>query len=361
MRKLAILLCLIRLAAFAQAPSGTLPQKNLVPNGSFENFRRSSGNIRSAIPWTDKGSVDFYQKPLTNDTTVQKGGLSGYSYGGMRFRKHYKEFLQVKLSEPLHRGTTYELTLHLRLAFWSNAALRSFGILFSKGGYTKQSDAVKSYMIDTVLEKGGLSKGFQWFVIRGTYKAGGGEKFITIGNFTADVKKDMLRRGFGLGPKEAYYFIDDVQLVKLRQEEEKVEVVIVGPDYRRQAEDSVLPVKKDIRVGETVALNNLFFENGHHYLLPESYVELNKLAQYLYRHPGLEIRINGYSDNSGLKFRNQKISELRAREVFEYLIKKGVQNKMYFKGYGSAHPIADNDTEAGRAKNRRVEFEIVKK
>ena len=55
------------------------------------------------------------------------------------------------------------------------------------------------------------------------------------------------------------------------------------------------------------------------------------------------------------------MSELRAREVFEYLIKKGVQNKMYFKGFGSSQPVASNDTDEGKAKNRRVEFQIIKK
>ncbi len=90
------------------------------------------------------------------------------------------------------------------------------------------------------------------------------------------------------------------------------------------------------------------------------YSELNKLAQYLLRNPHMEVQINGHSDNVGSKSKNQKISEQRAREVFEYLIKKGVQNKMYFKGFGSSMPIASNDDDIGRAKNRRVEFEIIK-
>ena len=107
-------------------------------------------------------------------------------------------------------------------------------------------------------------------------------------------------------------------------------------------------------------LKNIFFENARYYLLPESYSELNKLAQYLLRNPQMEVQINGHSDNVGSKNKNQKISEQRAREVFEYLIKKGVQNKMYFKGYGSLLPIASNDNDIDRAKNRRVEFEIIK-
>ncbi len=347
----------------AQLGEEPKPEKNLVPNGSFENFRRKSGNIRQAIPWQDKGTVDFYQNPLSNDTTAQKGAYSGYCYAGMRFQKKYTEFMQVKLAEMLRRGTVYEFSMQVRLAFWSNAALRSFGVLFSKGGYGKQADAVKSSMIDTVSRKGGLEKGHQWFTIKGYYKADGGEKYITIGDFAPEVKKDLVRINplHFLSFREAYYFVDDIRLVKAKQFEEKVEVVIVGPNYRNAAEDSALQVKKDIKVGEKVVLNNIFFDNGRYYLLPESYAELNRLAQYLVNNPGVEIRINGHSDNSGLRFKNQKISELRAREVFEYLIKKGVQNKMYFKGFGSAQPVADNETEAGRAKNRRVEFEIIKK
>ena len=121
-----------------------------------------------------------------------------------------------------------------------------------------------------------------------------------------------------------------------------------------------IEVKKDIKVGEKVSLKNIHFEKGHSYITPESYVELNKLVQYMLRHPGIEIRINGHSDNTGLEFKNQRISEQRARAVFEYLIGKGVQNKMYFKGFGSKQAIADNNTEEGKAKNRRVEFEVVK-
>jgi outer membrane protein OmpA-like peptidoglycan-associated protein len=126
-------------------------------------------------------------------------------------------------------------------------------------------------------------------------------------------------------------------------------------------EDSTLAVSNDVKVGDKIEIKNIFFDNGRHYLLPESYLELNKLVKYLIKNPTIEIQIIGHSDNSGIKFKNQKMSELRAREVFEYLIKKGVQNKLYFKGMGSEQPIADNKTDEGKAKNRRVEFQIIKK
>ena len=335
-------------------------QKNLVPNGSFENYRKKSGSIKQAIPWSQIASVDYYQSPLTNDTTSQKGAKSGDCYIGLRFQKKYKEFAQVKLADALHRGTIYEFEMFIKLAFWSNASLKSFGALFSKTGYKSQGDALKEALIDSVCKKGGFINGYQWFKISGKYQADGGEKYLTIGNFAPNVKKDMIKIDkFKFGFKEAYYFVDDISLIKAKEIVEKVKVEIVG-SFNINEEDSVLLVKNNIKVGEKVALKNIFFENGKSYILPESFSELNKLAQYLIRNPSMEVQINGHSDNSGSRLKNQKLSEQRAREVFEYLIKKGTQNKMYFKGYGSSLPIASNETDEGKAKNRRVEFEIIK-
>jgi OOP family OmpA-OmpF porin len=148
--------------------------------------------------------------------------------------------------------------------------------------------------------------------------------------------------------------------MKAPQFEEKIAVERVGPDYFQNWADSSLSVKPDIHVGDKVPLNNISFVNGKTYLSPESSNELNKLAVWLLRHPGAEIQINGHSDNTGLAFRNQKVSELRARAVFDYLISNGVQNKIYFRGFGSSRPHSSNDTEEGRSLNRRVEFEIIK-
>ena len=357
--KKAYIFLLLLVSGLVFAQTSTEIVKNLVPNGSFENYRKKSGSIKQAIPWQQIASVDFYQEPISNDTSRFKGARTGSCYAGLRFQKKYKEFVQVKFAEPLHRGTTYEYEMYVRLAFWSNASLKSFGALFTKIGYKSQGDVVRSALIDSVSKKGSFINGYQWFKISGKYIADGGEKYLTIGNFAPNVKKDMVRMNvFKFGFKEAYYFIDDISLIKAKEPIEKVKVEIVGSFNAEQ--DSVLEVKKDVKVGEKIALKNIFFENGRYYLLPESYSELNKLAQYLLRNPHMEVQINGHSDNVGSKNKNQKISEQRAREVFEYLIKKGVQNKMYFKGYGSLMPIASNDNDIDRAKNRRVEFEIIK-
>jgi len=365
--KMRVLLLLILVSGCIRDSAQTIKDlrgyRNLVPNSSFENYRKRSSDIRKAPPWMSIETVDYYQQPLANDTTVDKGAFAGDCYGGFRFRKKYREFLQVRLVESLHRGTTYEFSMQLPLAFWSSTMLRSFGVLFSKGGYRGAGDISKGSMVDTVCLEGGLFNAYRWFMVKGYYKADGGEKFITIGNFSPLIKKDMIRMDItNFSAREAYYFIDEVRLVKARQFEEKVNVERIGPDYSATwEEDSALKVREDIRVGETVQLNNIFFDNNRFYLLPESYQELNKLAYYLIRHPDIEISINGHSTDDALGFLNQRMSELRAREVFEYLIRKGVQNKMYFKGLGSTQPKAEASDDEGRALNRRVEFEIIKK
>ncbi|MEI8136696.1 MAG: hypothetical protein WCH21_05135, partial [Bacteroidota bacterium] len=262
---LLLLLVCVSFSAISQTIIVVKPEKNIVPNGSFENYRRKSNNLKQSVPWKPIATIDYYFNPLDNDTTAQKGAYSGECYTGFRFRKRYKEFAQVKLAEALHRGTVYEFSMHIKLAFWSNAILKSFGVLFSKAGYNKQADAIKANMIDTICKKGGLFKAHEWFTIKGYYKADGGEKYITIGNFSQKIKKEMVRLNlFKVGFKESYYFVDDIKLIRSKEFEEKIDIEIVGPNYREPIQDSTLQVNKDIKVGDKVGLNNIFFDNGRY-------------------------------------------------------------------------------------------------
>ncbi|HPQ08903.1 MAG TPA: OmpA family protein [Bacteroidia bacterium] len=345
-----------------------LTNKNLVPNGSFENYKKKSSSIKSAVPWTQIASVDFYQSPLQNDTTKEKGAFDGECYIGLRFQKHYKEFAQVKLVEPLKYKHLYYFEMQVRLAYWSNAVLKSFGVLFTKTGYKNQKDVDKVFMIDTTNVKSGLHNNYRWFKISGYYKAYGGEKYLTIGNFSAEIKKDLIRLNFFrygfrvFGFMEAYYFVDNVKLIPVQETEEPIEVEIVGSVYveKNHHQDSVKSVKENLSTGDKIILKNIYFDEGKSHLLPDSYQELNKVAKYLIQHPNWVVQINGHSDNTGSKRKNMKLSEERAKQVFLYLIEKGVQNKMYFKGFGDTMPIGDNATMEGRIKNRRVEIEILK-
>ena len=118
-----------------------------------------------------------------------------------------------------------------------------------------------------------------------------------------------------------------------------------------------------IEVGETVKLNNVFFDPGLSTLKPESFGELNHLAAMMRHNPTIEIELEGHTDNQGSSQNVlQKLSEDRIAAVKEYLVQHGVlADRIAGFGYGANRPVAPSDTEENRLKNRRVEFKIVKK
>ena len=117
--------------------------------------------------------------------------------------------------------------------------------------------------------------------------------------------------------------------------------------------DAIAPVSKPI------ALRNVFFETGSAALLPSSAAELDRLASLLTEVPTLRIQIYGHTDNVGDDGSNLKLSEARAKSVYDYLAAKNVAaDRLKFKGYGEAQPIETNDTPEGRSRNRRTEFVV---
>ena len=117
---------------------------------------------------------------------------------------------------------------------------------------------------------------------------------------------------------------------------------------------------KRINVGATEVLNNVFFEKGSADLKEESKIELEKLTRLIKDNPGLRVQINGHTDNIGTPEFNMELSEKRAEAVYAFLVKKHVHKyRLEYKGFGETKPVATNDTEAGRAKNRRTELEVL--
>jgi outer membrane protein OmpA-like peptidoglycan-associated protein len=115
-----------------------------------------------------------------------------------------------------------------------------------------------------------------------------------------------------------------------------------------------------IEAGSTITLNNLFFATGKNILLPESYAELNRLAELMEANSSMKVEIAGHTDNVGGDAPNQELSQDRADAVRFYLLSKGISSiRLRAKGYGKVRPVAPNTTEDGKAQNRRVEFVIL--
>ena len=123
--------------------------------------------------------------------------------------------------------------------------------------------------------------------------------------------------------------------------------------------DSILVGLTRIAKGNSITLNNLYFDYDSDKILPTSYAEIERLSLFLKRNKQICIEIIGHTDNQGSKSYNLDLSQRRAKALMDALIKKGIAaNRLTSKGMGSESPIATNDTEEGRAQNRRVEILI---
>lgn len=124
-------------------------------------------------------------------------------------------------------------------------------------------------------------------------------------------------------------------------------------------------IRKDIglekyKAGTVIILRNIFFDFDKATLRPESKAELERIYQILIENPRMRIRIAGHTDSMGSDEYNQKLSENRAKAVYEYLIQRGISaDRLSYIGYGESRPIDTNDTDEGRQNNRRVEIEIL--
>lgn len=108
-----------------------------------------------------------------------------------------------------------------------------------------------------------------------------------------------------------------------------------------------------------IAMRAVQFETGKSVLKSESYTILKQIASILSRYPDYNLAIQGHTDNTGSAVANQELSEKRAKACYEYLITQGIESsRMSHAGYGESRPVADNNTENGKALNRRVEFNL---
>lgn len=126
--------------------------------------------------------------------------------------------------------------------------------------------------------------------------------------------------------------------------------------------EEITEVAPTLEVGEEIALPNVFFETGKYRLLELSRVELDKVVEMMRQHPSMHIELGGHTDNVGNAEANQKLSEQRAKAVYDYLVSQGVaQSRLSYVGYGQSRPVASNDTEDGRQQNRRTAFIVKEK
>lgn len=384
-----VLLFLQNIFIFAQK------QKNLIPNGSFEVYQECPDEygwfrIGGVAHWKATPpdcTPDYFHECSSkfspqNNTCGKIIPQEGKGFLGLIIRVghspiqstdelFYREHVQVRLKEPLKHRNRYIFTMHLSLAEYACYAVSKIGVLFTKNPIliNDKFSAKPQIELNFIDTKG------SWVKVTDTLVAEGGEEYLTLGEFASFSKKDIRKVDENPAYEKmfsyhrAYYFFDNLSLHWLDVLPEPLLGEPPIPPFKLTA-PAFTGIEKPWQLEPTefgylepnkpIVLNNVLFEFGKSVLLEESKYELNKLVRIMNEFKDIHIVISGHTDEIGEPMKNLKLSEDRAKAVYDYLISQGITEKrLYYTGYGSSKPLSSNKTAEGRKKNRRVEFYVV--
>ena len=371
-------------------------ENNLVLNPSFESIDgklKKLTQIYIAKDWDSPTALkaDLFSSSISGDIAVPKNiygkefakdgqnyaGILAYSYNN----KKPRTYLQTKLVKPLASGLEYCVTIHVSLADLSKYAIDNIGIHFSDEQITldKKGDIIfnnKSELSAVVSnEKSKIYKArYKWETICGIYQSDGKERYITIGNFfnNKDTKYEKLTKidSFpGTQLAEAYYYIDKVE-VKLVEDPNSCNC----NDAAKKKRESVI-YHLDVDVDESLPIsiklkkNAIYFDVETYNLDPMFDNNLNYVINLLKDNPDLKLQLNGHIDNLekvAIKDdpENKELINLgnyRSKSVKDFLTKNGISsNRLSAQDLGSDQPASRGTSPFSLAKNRRVEFIILK-
>jgi outer membrane protein OmpA-like peptidoglycan-associated protein len=135
------------------------------------------------------------------------------------------------------------------------------------------------------------------------------------------------------------------------------QTIVTEQEMKQEVTADASSLVNEIKQSGHVAVYGIRFEPGRAAILPDSEGVLNEIVKLLQHNPDLKLRVEGHTDNQGDAAANQMLSEKRAQAVVVWLAGHGVAaGRLSAKGFGQSKPIADNTSDDGRAKNRRVEL-----
>lgn len=365
---------------------------NLVDNGSFESITgkgpKKLGGIESATSWTSAtgakadlfvanktipeidGANNIYGSETAHDGS-NFAGIMVYSQGN----KLPRTYITQKLSSPLKKGETYCVKFYISLADNSKFASNNIAAHFSKKDLTvaeKKSIIDKPHVRD--VQNRIFSGTYSWERVCGTFIAEGGEKFITIGNFTMteDTKIDKLKKPAGNNSPQiagAYYFIDNVSVQELYEEER----CDCGSDNYEEIGSSLIYSKSDfikesMSMDEKLSASTIYFGFGRDMITGASIRDLDRIAKWMKDNPAMKIRVVAHIDSEENKVSETRaeykgIGMRRANSVIKYLMDQGIEGNRLIptdKGDRAPSPSDSDNEELNQAKNRRVEFQLIK-
>lgn len=135
------------------------------------------------------------------------------------------------------------------------------------------------------------------------------------------------------------------------------QTIVTEKELKQEVTADASSLSDEINKSGHVAVYGINFDTGKATIQPSSENVLNEIVKLLQQNPDLKLRVEGHTDNQGAAAANQALSEKRAQSVVAWLTSHGIAaTRLTAKGLGQTKPVADNSTEDGRAKNRRVEL-----
>lgn len=304
---------------------------------------------------------------------VHKNGVVGITVLNTG-KSNVRQYLETELLMEMEDGKEYEVSILLRA---DECVINTIGVKFQNDFVCLgDDDLIQEPDIDfeSQLNSIGKRKQRKWMELNFTYKARGGERFILIGCFSSDKEQQRDFKKDPLPFKNYYYFFDQVEVKPkhidtLSTESESVKKHLYSFDYRHSMcsykayqkpkeiiSDSIEVVERTPRV-ERIVLGDVLFDFNSSSLKPEATDEILSKMSIIDTDTLSKIEIYGYTDNVGNDEYNNKLSKDRADAVKQLLIENGFKAEIInSNGMGSEKPIADNRTEEGRSKNRRIEI-----
>ena len=340
---------------------------NLVPNPSFESLRNKSPDLsidaylayrnylsRWASPTKTTPDLLFNvnddQSPMARTGEKMLGILTHNPIS--KRSDTWREYAQVKLTQTLQEGEEYELEFWVKRHPQANMASNNMGAFLGyKPIILKNYDPINE--LELVVNETNIINPDEpkWVKISGRFIAKGKEHFLVIGNFhnNENTKFKDVKNLVEPAWENPYYLLDDVSLKQIIKTEP---VVVAEPE----------PVFEDMEIkkGQVIRLDKIYFDFDKSDLLPASNEQLDKLVELLNAYPSMRIAIHGHTDSRGSDTYNEKLSDSRAQAVFNYVGRHAVSpNRLTYKGFGEVSPVDTNETDEGRQNNRRVEFVVL--
>jgi outer membrane protein OmpA-like peptidoglycan-associated protein len=351
--------------------------QNLVQNGSFEELRYcpvsyNQQTLKTAVGWSQTGSAtpDHFAECNTNTAGVpdniggSQNALDGTAYIGLvtytSTKRNYREYVQSKLTRPLGAGEMICVEFWVSCGDLARYVTDGIGVHFSKAKVKTRGDKLieaqpqvanpRLHILDNTTD---------WVRLSDVFVAEGGEQYITIGNFYSDKLMSKLMRtsldGVAGSSQWSYIYIDDVIVRPVQAREE---CSCINDKIKETVHDPPLQLFETTQL----SIETVQFAFDDSTLTSEAQLRLDEVASLMRKNPYLLVRVNGHTDIVGREGYNKELSANRAKAVLSYLRYQGIDpQRLELKWYGSQLPIADNTTAEGRAQNRRVDFELLKR